>query len=117
MISGLYGAGSYTYKGRTELVAAVIMLVGASVGAQVGAVATKYIKGYGIRIAFGLCVIGCLLSILMRLVQPWLPGMTTFLDNGSTALVLIFVSSMALYITIRMVQGVQQELAAKQNRA
>jgi len=29
MISGLYGAGTYTYKGRTELVAAIIMLVGA----------------------------------------------------------------------------------------
>ncbi len=55
MISGLYGTGTYTYKGRTELVAAMIMLCGAAVGAQVGTVATKYIKGYGIRIAFGLC--------------------------------------------------------------
>jgi len=27
MISGLYGAGSYTLQGRTELVAAIIMLV------------------------------------------------------------------------------------------
>ena len=59
MISGLYGTGTYTYKGRTELVAAVIMLMGAAVGAQIGTVATKYIKGYGIRIAFGLAVIGC----------------------------------------------------------
>ena len=72
-ISGLYGAGSFTYKGRTELVAAMIMLVGAAMGAQVGAVATKYIKGYGIRIAFGLAVIGCAVSILMKLVQPWVP--------------------------------------------
>jgi uncharacterized membrane protein YfcA len=53
MISGLYGAATYTFKGRTELVAAIIMLVGAAIGAQVGTVATKYIKGYGIRIAFG----------------------------------------------------------------
>ena len=59
MISGLYGTATYTYKGRTELVAAMIMLCGAAVGAQVGTVATKYIKGYGIRIAFGLAVIGC----------------------------------------------------------
>ena len=62
-ISGLYGAASYTFKGRTELVTALIMLVGAAVGAQIGAVATKYIKSYGIRIAFGLAVIGCMLSI------------------------------------------------------
>jgi len=117
MISGLYGAGTYTYKGRTELVAAIIMLVGASIGAQIGAVATKYIKGYGIRIAFCICVFGCLVSILMRLVQPWLPGLTTFLDIGSTVLVLGLVSCMALYICVRMVQGAANELAQKKARA
>jgi hypothetical protein len=117
MISGLYGAGSYTYKGRTELVAAVIMLTGAAIGAQIGAVATKYIKGYGIRIAFGLCVIGCLVSIVMRLLVPYMPGMTSILENGSTALVLFFVSAMALYICIRMVQGAANELAQKKARS
>jgi uncharacterized membrane protein YfcA len=35
MISGLYGTATYTYKGRTELVAAMIMLCGAAVGAQI----------------------------------------------------------------------------------
>ncbi|HCG05337.1 MAG TPA: sulfite exporter TauE/SafE family protein [Desulfovibrio sp.] len=113
MISGLYGAATYTYKGRTELVAAMIMLVGASVGAQVGAVATKYIKGYGIRIAFGLAVVGCALSILMKLVQPWLPQFKAVLDTGATVLVLGLVSCMSLYIFVRMVQGVKMELARK----
>ena len=117
MISGLYGAGSFTYKGRTELVAAMIMLVGASIGAQIGAVATKYIKGYGIRIAFSLCVVGCLVSILMRLVQPYVPSLTTFLDVGSTVLVLGLVSSIALYICVRMFQGAAKELAMKKARS
>jgi uncharacterized protein len=67
-ISGLYGAGSYTYKGRTELVAAIIMLIGASIGAQIGSVATKYVKGYGIRIFFGIAVIGCAVSIAFKLI-------------------------------------------------
>ena len=115
MISGLYGAATYTYKGRTELVAAMIMLVGASVGAQVGAVATKYIKGYGIRIAFGLAVVGCALSILMKLVQPWVPQLKDILDTGATVLVLGLVSGMSLYIFIRMVQGVKMELAMKKS--
>jgi uncharacterized membrane protein YfcA len=117
MISGIYGAGTYTYKGRTELVAAVVMLIGASIGAQIGAVATKYVKGYGIRVAFGLCVIGCLISILMRLVQPYMPWATTFLDKGSASLVLAFVSAMALYIMIRMFQGVALELSLKKARS
>ncbi len=113
MISGLYGAATYTYKGRTELVAAMIMLVGASVGAQVGAVATKYIKGYGIRIAFGLAVVGCALSILMKLVQPWVPQLKDVLDAGATVLVLGLVSCMSLYIFVRMIQGVKMELSRK----
>ena len=112
-ISGLYGAATYTFKGRTELVAAMVMLVGAAMGAQVGAVATKYIKGYGIRIAFGLAVIGCAVSILMKLVQPWVPQYKALLDTSSTVLVLGLVSLMSLYIFIRMIQGVKQELAQK----
>jgi len=116
-ISGLYGAATYTYKGRTELVAAMIMLVGAAMGAQVGAVATKYIKGYGIRIAFGLAVIGCAISILMKLVQPWLPQYKAVLDASSTVLVLGLVSLMSLYIFVRMVQGVKEELRRKQQAA
>ena len=113
MISGLYGAGTYTYKGRTELVAAMVMLVGAAVGAQIGAVATKYIQGYGIRIAFGICVIGCAVSIVMKMIQPLVPQLTGFLDASSTVLILGLVSCMSLYIAIKMVQGVKNELAEK----
>jgi uncharacterized membrane protein YfcA len=113
MISGLYGAGTYTLKGRTELVAALIMLVGAAVGAQVGAVATKYIKGYGIRVAFGLAVIGCAISILMKLVQPWVPSMKDALNAGATALILGLVGCMSVYIFYQMVKGAKNELAMK----
>ena len=74
-ISGLYGAATYSYKGRMELMAALIMLIGAAIGAQIGAVATKYVKGYGIRIVFGSAVIGCALSIILnRLALESLPG-------------------------------------------
>ncbi len=113
MISGLYGAFTYTMKGRTELVAAIIMLVGAAIGAQVGTVATKYIKGYGIRIVFGLAVIGCALSIILKLLAKEMPDYKVLLDNSSTALVLGLVFAMSLYITIKMVQGARAEVAAK----
>lgn len=112
-ISGLYGAASYTFKGRTELVAALIMLVGAAIGAQVGAVATKYIKGYGIRIAFLCAVLGCLCSVVLKLIQPMFPEYASFINGVSTVLVLGFVSAISLYITVCMVKGAQAELAAK----
>ncbi|MBM4283882.1 MAG: sulfite exporter TauE/SafE family protein [Deltaproteobacteria bacterium] len=113
MISGLYGTATYTYKGRTELVAAIIMLVGASIGAQVGTVATKYIKGYGIRIAFGLAVIGCAISILLKMMAKWFPTYGDLLDGSSTVLILGLVATMSMYIFVRMVQGAKQEVAMK----
>jgi uncharacterized membrane protein YfcA len=116
MISGLYGAASYTFKGRVELVAAIVMLVGAAMGAQVGSVATKYIKGYGIRIAFGLAVVGCLISVLLKLIPNYFPATYQVCDVTATILILGLVAAMSVYITVKMVQGAKQEIAAKKGR-
>jgi hypothetical protein len=113
MISGLYGTGTYTYKGRTELVAALIMLAGAAMGAQVGTVATKYIKGYGIRIAFGLAVIGCAVSIVLKLLAKGVPAYGGIFDGAATVLILGLVTAMSLYIFLRMLAGAKKELAMK----
>lgn len=115
-LSGLYGAASYTFKGRTELVAALIMLVGAAVGAQIGAVATKYIRGYGIRIAFGAAVVGCLCSVLLKLIQPYFPEYAKFINGLATVFVLAFVTIISVYIAAKMVQGAKKELAAKRQQ-
>ena len=113
MISGLYGTATYTYKGRTELVAAMIMLCGAAVGAQVGTVATKYIKGYRIRIAFGLAVIGCGISIILKMMAKAIPAYGGLLDGSATVLILGLVSAMSIYIFVRMLAGAKREIAAK----
>jgi len=112
-ISGLYGAASYSYKGRTELLAAVIMIIGAAIGAQIGSVATKYVKGYGIRVFFGVAVIGCALSIVLKLISSAVPGARVFLDEVATVLILGLVGVLSLYIFLRFLQGVRAELAAK----
>ena len=117
MISGLYGTATYTYKGRTELVAAMIMLCGAAVGAQVGTVATKYIKGYGIRIAFGLAVVGCMISILMKLIPRWVPVLKDVMDAGATFFILSLVGILSLYILIKMLQGAAQEVRMKKAKS
>ena len=117
MISGLYGTGTYTYKGRTELVAAMIMLCGAAVGAQVGTVATKYIKGYGIRIAFGLCTVGCALSIILKMLAKGVTAYGTAFDVSATVIILGLVSAMSLYIFLRMLAGAKREIADKKAKA
>jgi uncharacterized membrane protein YfcA len=112
-ISGLYGAASYSYKGRTELLAAVIMLIGAAAGAQIGSVATKYVKGYGIRLFFGIAVIGCAVSIILKLVGAAYPGGRVLLNAAATVLILGLVGALSLYIFLRFLHGVREELAVK----
>ena len=116
-ISGLYGTASYAYKGRVELLAALVMLTGAAVGAQIGVVATKYVKGYGIRFVFGLAVLGCLMSVLLKLLQAQFPAWGWLLGPTATVEVLGFVTAISVYITIKMIQGAKAELAAKKSQA
>ena len=112
-ISGLYGAASYSYKGRTELLAAIIMLVGASIGAQIGSVATKYVKGYGIRIFFGVAVVGCAVSILFKLIASAYPDVRAFFNGAATVLILTLVAGLAFYIFMKFLTGVRAELAER----
>jgi uncharacterized membrane protein YfcA/nucleotide-binding universal stress UspA family protein len=66
MFSGAYGAFSYAMKGRVEIVAAMIMLVGAAVGAQIGATATAYARGTIIRLYFALTMICAGVSVIFK---------------------------------------------------
>ena len=64
LFSSAYGCFIYAINGRVELTAAVILLIGASVGAQIGATAVKYIKGYGIRLLFAVMIVFAGLSVI-----------------------------------------------------
>jgi hypothetical protein len=66
MISGLYGAFSYAIKGRVDIIAAVIMLLGASVGAQFGTLATQYVKGLKIRLYFAVTMALAGVSVIFK---------------------------------------------------
>jgi uncharacterized membrane protein YfcA len=116
VISALYGCGSYTYKGRTELVAAVIMLVGASIGAQIGSVATKYVRGYGIRVFFGVAVVGCALSIAFKLIASASPAFSGLFSALATILILGLVAALSLFIFLKFFRGVREELAMKRSQ-
>ncbi len=65
LFAGAYGCFTYAMKGRVEFIAAFIMLIGASIGAQIGATAIKYIKGYGIRLLFAVMIVlaGCSIAL------------------------------------------------------
>jgi uncharacterized membrane protein YfcA len=66
MITGAYGAFTYAAKARVEIVAAVVMLTGAAVGAQFGTLATKYVRGLTIRLYFAVTMMLSGVSVVFK---------------------------------------------------
>jgi uncharacterized membrane protein YfcA len=66
VFTGAYGCFTYGVKARVEIVAAILMLFGASVGAQIGVTAVKYIRGYGIRLLFAIMIILAGFSVALK---------------------------------------------------
>ena len=62
--SSAFGCFVYGMDGRIEIIAAALMLVGASIGATIGATAVKYIKGYGIRLLFAIMIVFTSFSVI-----------------------------------------------------
>jgi uncharacterized membrane protein YfcA len=96
-----------------DLVAVFIMLLGAAVGAQIGTVATKYVKGYKIRIYFGLAVVGCGISVLLKLIGGANPSAKPATDIMATVLILALVSALSLFILLNFLKGVMEERKAR----
>jgi uncharacterized protein len=64
LATSAFGCLTYAFDGRVEVFAAVFMLLAASVGAQIGATAVKFIKGYGIRLLFAIMIVFTSFSVI-----------------------------------------------------
>ncbi len=104
MIAGFYGAFTYGMKGRIEFLAVIFMLMGAAPGAQIGTIATKYIRGYGIRLIFGITVLCAMVSVILK--QMGLTAAATWMVMGA-------VSILTVVVIAGMVQGAVREIRAK----
>lgn len=111
MISGLYGTFTYTWKGRTELLAVFIMLCGAAVGAQFGVIATKYFPGMLIRVLFGSAVFLAFLSVGQKLIARVYD--IVWLDRVAEATILGGVSVIMIIVVIKTIIGMREEVKMK----
>lgn len=69
VISAGYGTLTHALKGNVDILIALIMHTGAAIGAQIGSVSTRFVRGPRIRLAFSvLPLIGALL-VVYRLVS------------------------------------------------
>lgn len=108
IISGLYGTLTYGSKGRIEIWGVFVMLCGAAIGAQIGTVATKYAKGFGIRIAFGIAVVCCMVSVILKQYK-W--------DISAAVVILGAITVISAYICWTMFSGAAKELREKKAAA
>jgi len=108
-----YGSFSYSLKGRTCLVAATIMLMGAALGAQIGALATRYMRGYGIRLLFAIMILVAGVSVALKQAQGFLG--VPVLGPLAGIVVLAAAGGMALLIAIKLFRGAaaERELARR----
>jgi hypothetical protein len=89
LLTSVYGGFSYAIKGRVELIAAVIMFFGGAFGAVFGSTATKYVRGYGIRLLFAIMIVIAGISIVVKQFEkpwglPWLNDLSGFLVIGAS---------------------------------
>ncbi|MBI4719651.1 MAG: sulfite exporter TauE/SafE family protein [Chitinivibrionia bacterium] len=104
VFTGAYGCLTYALKGRVEIIAALIMLCGAAVGAQIGVAAIKYIHGYGIRLLFAIMIVLAGLSVTLK--QLNYTTLAAWVVMGAAL-------SMCIVIIALMVRGLRQERALK----
>jgi uncharacterized membrane protein YfcA len=104
LFSGAYGCFTYGIKGRVEIMAAIVMLCGAAIGAQIGVTAVKYIRGYGIRLLFAIMVILAGTSVALKQFEYKI---------ASQWVVMCAALGMCLVIIIKLYQGFKKEQAAK----
>jgi hypothetical protein len=104
LFSGAYGCFTYGVKARVEIIAAILMLIGASIGAQIGVTAVKYIRGYGIRLLFAIMVLLAGISVCLKQFKY---------NSASQWMVMCAALGMCLVIMIRLYQGFKKEQVEK----
>lgn len=101
LFAGAYGCFTYALKGRVEFLAAFFMLIGASIGAQIGATAIKYIKGYGIRLLFAIMIFFAGCSVALE--QVYKISLLSFYQTTAGIVLMGTAVSMTLIIIGRLV--------------
>ncbi len=107
LVTAGFGSLTYALDGRVEIYAAVFMLLGASIGAQIGATAIKYIKGYGIRLLFAIMIVLTGLSVIME--QFYKMTKKTLFQDSSGIILVGTALAMTIIIITRLVKQFRKE--------
>lgn len=115
LFAGAYGCFTYALKGRVEFIAAFFMLIGASIGAQIGATAIKYIKGYGIRLLFSIMIVFAGCSVALE--QVYKISMISFYQTTAGIVLMGTAVTMTFIIIAKLIIESKKERARKNELA
>jgi len=108
VVSGAYGALRHSIEGNVDLMAVLFMIVGAMFGAQVGSIATSYVRGPAIRYILSYSLILATLGAALRLVYvlsgqsvQWLSLAAVMLTLGEMIFLCLFISSLVWFAVRR----------------
>jgi uncharacterized protein len=107
VVSGAYGALRHSIEGNVDMMAVLFMIVGAMFGAQIGSIATSYVRGPAIRYILSYSLILATLGAALRLVYVltgqnvhWLSLAAVMLTLGEMIFLCLFISSL-VYFAVR----------------
>ena len=113
IFSSALGTFFYAVEGKVHLAAAMILLIGASIGAQVGSYATQYVRGMRVRLYFALTIFFAGVSVVIKQVAVWRdsPLLSTFagylIVGVATIMMFIIVTKLIVGLMARPKRGMR----------
>jgi uncharacterized membrane protein YfcA len=83
IFSAAYGSIRHTMSSNVVIFAALIMLVGSSIGVQFGALVTHYVRGVCMRFVLGIATLIAALGAIFKLIDILLGKITVWLEISS----------------------------------
>lgn len=109
--SGAYGALRHSVEGNVDMMAVIFMIVGAMFGAQVGSIATSYVRGPAIRYILSYSLILATMGAVLRLIYvltgqnvELLSLAAVMLTLGEMIFLCMFIASL-VWFAVRRRQG------------
>lgn len=107
IFSSGFGAFIYGMEGRVDIVAAGILLLGASIGVEIGVNATRYIKGMSIRLYFAITILFAGISVVFKQISA-MYGIE-LLSIFAGTLILGVAGMMTLIVITGLIKGIIEE--------
>ena len=107
LATAAFGCFTYAMDGRVEIYAAIFMIFGAAIGAQIGATAVKFIKGYGIRLLFAIMIVLTGLSVIAE--QVYKMTLKPLFQDSSGIILVGTALTMTTIIIVRLIKEYRRE--------